>query len=77
MRWFRALSRMKMAALMRHILRRHREGKHHDPDQERLSPTITAVIQTTHDLFESNEETKWSITLQEGRRFWPATTRGS
>jgi streptomycin 6-kinase len=54
MRWFRALSRPKMAALMRRILRRHREGKHHDPDQERLSPTITAVIQTTHDPFESH-----------------------
>ncbi|MEV4318061.1 phosphotransferase family protein [Actinocrispum sp. NPDC049592] len=50
MRWFRALSRMKMAAIMGHNLRRHREGKHHDPDQERLPPTIAAMIRTATDL---------------------------
>jgi streptomycin 6-kinase len=50
MRWFRALSRMKMAAIMGHNLRRHREGKHHDPDQERLPPTIAAMIHTVHEL---------------------------
>ncbi|MEW1775940.1 phosphotransferase family protein [Streptomyces sp. NPDC086777] len=42
--WFRALARTKMAAIMGHNLRRHREGKHHDPDQERLPPTIAAMI---------------------------------
>jgi aminoglycoside phosphotransferase (APT) family kinase protein len=46
LRWFRALGRMKMAAIVGHNLRRHREGKHHDPDQERLPPTITAMIRT-------------------------------
>ncbi|MFJ4788627.1 phosphotransferase family protein [Streptomyces sp. NPDC088794] len=48
--WFRALARTKMAAVMGHNLRRHREGKHHDPDQERLPPTIAAMIRTARDL---------------------------
>ncbi|MEB8340204.1 phosphotransferase family protein [Streptomyces endophyticus] len=50
MNWFRALGRMKMAAIMGHNLRRHREGKHHDPDQERLPPTIAAMIRTARDI---------------------------
>lgn len=50
MGWFRALGRMKMAAIMGHNLRRHREGKHHDPDQERLPPTIAAMIRTARDI---------------------------
>ena len=50
LRWFQALSRMKMAAIMGHNLRRHREGKHHDPDQERLPPTIAAMIRTALEL---------------------------
>ncbi|MEU6357400.1 phosphotransferase family protein [Streptomyces sp. NPDC047072] len=48
--WFRALARTKMAAIMGHNLRRHREGRHHDPDQERLPPTIAAMIDTARDL---------------------------
>ncbi|MFE7160710.1 phosphotransferase family protein [Streptomyces sp. NPDC057636] len=52
MNWFRALGRMKMAAIMGHNLRRHREGKHHDPDQERLPPTIAAMIRTASDLLD-------------------------
>jgi aminoglycoside phosphotransferase (APT) family kinase protein len=52
MRWFRALSRMKMAAIMGHNLRRHREGKHHDPDQERLPPTIAAMIRTATEILD-------------------------
>ncbi|MGW6143048.1 phosphotransferase family protein [Streptomyces sp. NPDC055140] len=52
MSWFRALGRMKMAAIMGHNLRRHREGKHHDPDQERLPPTIAAMIRTARDLLD-------------------------
>jgi aminoglycoside phosphotransferase (APT) family kinase protein len=48
--WFRALGRMKMAAIMGHNLRRHREGRIHDPDQERLPPTIAAMIQTARDI---------------------------
>lgn len=47
--WFGALCRMKLAAIMGHNLRRHREGKHHDPDQERLPPTIAALISTALD----------------------------
>jgi hypothetical protein len=35
---------MKMAAIMGHNLRRHREGRHHDPVQEQLPPTIAALI---------------------------------
>lgn len=50
MAWFRALGRMKMAAIMGHNLRRHREGRHHDPDQERLPPTIAAMIRSAVDI---------------------------
>ena len=50
MDWFRALCGMKMAAIMGHNLRRHREGRRHDPDQERLPPTIAAMIRTARDL---------------------------
>jgi aminoglycoside phosphotransferase (APT) family kinase protein len=50
MDWFHALNRMKMAAIMGHNLRRHREGRIHDPDQERLPPTIAAMITTACDL---------------------------
>ena len=50
MDWFRALCRMKMAAIMGHNLRRHREGRIHDPDQERLPPTIAAMIRAARDL---------------------------
>jgi aminoglycoside phosphotransferase (APT) family kinase protein len=53
MAWFRALGRMKMAAIMGHNLRRHREGKHHDPDQERLPPTIAAMIRSAVDMLRS------------------------
>ncbi|MDD7933823.1 phosphotransferase family protein [Actinomycetospora straminea] len=48
--WFRALARMKMAAIMGHNLRRHREGRHHDPVQEQLPPTISALISSAHAL---------------------------
>jgi streptomycin 6-kinase len=50
MDWFHALNRMKMAAIMGHNLRRHREGRIHDPDQERLPPTIAAMIGTAREL---------------------------
>lgn len=43
--WFMAFSRFKMAAIMAHNLRRHREGRHHDPFQERLPPTIASLVQ--------------------------------
>lgn len=44
--WFDALGRYKMAAIMGHNLRRHLEGRHHDPDQERLPATIQRLIAT-------------------------------
>ncbi|GGG26066.1 aminoglycoside phosphotransferase [Rhodococcoides trifolii] len=44
--WFDALGRLKMAAIMGHNLRRHREGRHHDPDQEKLPATIDRLIIT-------------------------------
>lgn len=44
--WFDALGRFKMAAIMGHNLRRHREGRHHDPDQEKLPATIERLIVT-------------------------------
>lgn len=47
--WFDALGRFKMAAIMGHNLRRHREGRHHDPDQERLPATIQRLIETATD----------------------------
>lgn len=46
MSWFNALGRYKMAAIMGHNLRRHREGRHNDPDQERLPDTIVRLINT-------------------------------
>jgi aminoglycoside phosphotransferase (APT) family kinase protein len=44
--WFNALGRFKMAAIMGHNLRRHREGRHHDPAQEQLPATIARLIDT-------------------------------
>lgn len=44
--WFDALGRFKMAAIMGHNLRRHREGRHHDPAQEQLPDTINRLIVT-------------------------------
>jgi aminoglycoside phosphotransferase (APT) family kinase protein len=52
MTWFRALGRMKMAAIMGHNLRRHREGKHHDPVQEQLPPTIAALIASARSILD-------------------------
>ncbi|MBY6412179.1 phosphotransferase family protein [Rhodococcus sp. BP-252] len=46
MTWFDALGRLKMAAIMGHNLRRHREGRHIDPDQEKLPATIDRLIET-------------------------------
>ncbi len=46
MDWFNALGRYKMAAIMGHNLRRHREGRHNDPAQELLPDTIIRLINT-------------------------------
>lgn len=43
--WFDAYGRFKLAAIMAHNLKRHREGRHVDPFQERLPPTIAHQIQ--------------------------------
>lgn len=50
--WFRALGRMKMAAIMGHNLKRHREGVHHDPVQEQLPATIDALIVSGRSILE-------------------------
>jgi aminoglycoside phosphotransferase (APT) family kinase protein len=44
--WFNALARFKMAAIMGHNLRRHREGRHHDPAQEQLPATISRLLES-------------------------------
>ncbi len=43
-RWFLAFARLKMAAIMGHNLKRHREGRYHDPYQETLPPTIASMV---------------------------------
>lgn len=50
--WFNALGRYKMAAIMGHNLRRHLEGRHHDPAQEQLPDTIARLITTGRALFD-------------------------
>ena len=42
--WFRALACFKLAAVQSHNLRRHREGRYHDPHQERLVPSTSALL---------------------------------
>lgn len=44
--WFDAFGRFKLAAIMAHNLRRHLEGRHVDPFQERLPPTIRHLIRS-------------------------------
>jgi aminoglycoside phosphotransferase (APT) family kinase protein len=44
--WYEAFGRFKMAAIMAHNLKRHRTGRHVDPFQERLPPTITRLIES-------------------------------
>jgi aminoglycoside phosphotransferase (APT) family kinase protein len=50
MRWFHALGAYKMSAIMGHNLRRHREGRRHDPYQEMLPPTILHLAERARDL---------------------------
>lgn len=42
--WFDAFASYKMAAIMGHNLHRHRTGRHHDPYQESLVPTILSLV---------------------------------
>jgi aminoglycoside phosphotransferase (APT) family kinase protein len=44
--WFAALGRFRMAAIMAHNLRRHREGRHVDEAQETLPATIHRLADT-------------------------------
>jgi aminoglycoside phosphotransferase (APT) family kinase protein len=44
MEWFDAFAGYKMAAIMGYNLRRHREGRHHDPYQETLVATIHYLV---------------------------------
>ena len=48
--WFLALGAYKMSAIMGHNLRRHREGRRHDPYQETLPPTILHLAERARDL---------------------------
>ncbi|MEQ8718419.1 MAG: phosphotransferase family protein [Acidimicrobiales bacterium] len=50
--WFQAFGRFKMAAIMGHNLRRHREGRHHDPYQETLVPAILALAERGIELLD-------------------------
>ena len=50
--WFTAFGRLKMAAIpTAYNLRRHREGRHIDPYQERLPPTIQRMVSMGLELF--------------------------
>lgn len=51
--WFAALGRFRMAAIMAHNLRRHRDGRHRDEAQETLPATIHRLTQNGLDLLES------------------------
>jgi aminoglycoside phosphotransferase (APT) family kinase protein len=42
--WFLAFGCFKTAAIMSHNLKRHREGRFHDPYQEQLPPTIAEMV---------------------------------
>ncbi|GAF48142.1 phosphotransferase family protein [Rhodococcus wratislaviensis] len=50
--WFHAFGRFKLAAVMAHNLRRHREGRHVDPFQEQLPPTIAALINSARSILD-------------------------
>ncbi|MCZ4587745.1 phosphotransferase family protein [Rhodococcus opacus] len=50
--WFHAFGRFKLAAVMAHNLRRHREGRHVDPFQEQLPSTIAALINSARTILD-------------------------
>ncbi|MFN8217852.1 MAG: phosphotransferase family protein [Solirubrobacterales bacterium] len=43
--WFLALGCFKLAAIQAHNRRRHFDGRHHDPLQEQLGPSIDRLLQ--------------------------------
>jgi aminoglycoside phosphotransferase (APT) family kinase protein len=49
-RWFLGLAAWKMSAIMGHNLRRHREGRRHDPYQEQLPPSILRLAEHALEL---------------------------
>lgn len=50
--WFLALGCLKLAAIQAHNLRRHREGRRHDPFQESLGPSIDVLLRRGLDLID-------------------------
>jgi len=50
--WFGALACFKMASVQSHNLRRHREGRHIDPFQERMPPVIRRLYRLGLELLE-------------------------
>ncbi|RRQ28995.1 phosphotransferase family protein [Rhodococcus sp. Eu-32] len=54
MEWFHAFGRFKMAAIMAHNLRRHREGRHIDPFQDELPPTIAALARSSRSILDGH-----------------------
>jgi len=50
--WFDAFAKYKNAAIYGHNLRRHREGRHHDPFYENLTETILRVVDRGIDVLE-------------------------
>jgi aminoglycoside phosphotransferase (APT) family kinase protein len=47
--WFLGFGCFKTAAIMSHNLKRHREGRYHDPYQEELPPTIREMVRRGRD----------------------------
>jgi aminoglycoside phosphotransferase (APT) family kinase protein len=45
MRWFLALGAYKMSVILGHNLRRHREGRRHDPWQETMAPAVLRLAE--------------------------------
>jgi hypothetical protein len=53
--WFLAFGAFKMGVIMAHNLERHRSGRHHDPYQESLPPTIGHLLSRATALAETEE----------------------
>lgn len=66
--WFLALGRLKLAAIMGHNLKRHRQGKHVDPYLEQLPGTIEALIESAHSLLASLSSGRNGVSPRAGVR---------
>jgi aminoglycoside phosphotransferase (APT) family kinase protein len=51
--WFECFARYKAAAIMGHNLRRHREGRYHDPYQEQLQPSVLRLVSLGIEILQS------------------------